>query len=1029
MVGSMIAAGLGLTATTAAGLTVLTTAGMAAAFAINFAVSMIVTRVFGQDQQGPQDSGTREQVPPSNTNAIPVVYGDAYLGGTFVDAILSTDQQCMYYVMAISCISPNGQFTFDTTDMYYGDRKITFDTTDQAKVVSLTDEAGNVDDKIFGRLYIGLYTSNQAGVITNVNWYSPSYVLAENFAGKSIPADLVWPSSGRQMNGLAFAIIRLEYDQEAGTTSLQPITFKVKHSLFGTGVAKPGDVWADYISNMQYGAAVASANVDVDSAIALNNYSDQLITFNTYSGPSSTQARYRINGVLDAGQTVLSNLDKIMTCCDSWMAYNAASGKWSVVVNKSETPVYSFDDDNIIGEIRVSATDITQSINQIEAKFPNSEARDQPDFVNLSTPSSLLYPNEPVNKYSVNYDLVNNSVQAQYLANRILEQAREDLIVSFNTTYYGIQVDAGAVVSVTNSDYGWTNKLFRVVKVNEASLPDGSLGARLELSEYSAAVYDDFNITQYAPVPNSDIPSVSYFSSLSAPVVVANNPSSYIPNFNVQVVIPTTGRVTYIILYYTTSSSPSATDWKQLAIAQNIDGAPFVPSSNYVFANQVLPTGANPSETYYFSYIVSNPEAQSTRSPMSFPFTWSPAPLPSQRNATGYLYYGLSSASQPAKPTVSGYSFSTGTFSSISANWSTTFSAPSATDSSKFWACYYSVTQNSDGTQTITVSNTFNWTNFNGLVTFTNLETNSGTTFIDGGNIKTNTISVSKLTAGLLVGYTFRTGTGTTPNGAAFEVNSVGTVWANNLFGGIGSFSNFHYNTEAVQGWSENNRNYPGTSGYATSTNTAAGAHGLRGQNFRTGAAGLVGGANNYDFYADGSGTNYGPFTGNHDILVPVGQTLNEGDLVVDVQCIARKGWSNAVFEVAKSTLANQAGCRGVFIGSLTPLSEVQPSVFIGSQEVVDGKVVTTMTAQYEAIKDQYLFGSMSALGEGQIQVCGQNGNISVDTLIVASDVPGVGMAQSDDIIRSMTVAKARESVIFSSPDEVKVVACIYLGG
>ena len=160
------------------------------------------------------------------------------------------------------------------------------------------------------------------------------------------------------------------------------------------------------------------------------------------------------------------------------------------------------------------------------------------------------------------------------------------------------------------------------------------------------------------------------------------------------------------------------------------------------------------------------------------------------------------------------------------------------------------------------------------MVTFTNLETNSGTTFIDGGNIKTNTISVSKLTAGLLVGYTFRTGTGTTPNGAAFEVNSVGTVWANNLFGGIGSFSNFYYNTEALQGWSDNNRNYPGTSGYATSTNTAAGAHGLRGQNFRTGAAGLVGGANNYDFYADGSGTNYGPFTGNHDILVPVGQTF-----------------------------------------------------------------------------------------------------------------------------------------------------------
>jgi hypothetical protein len=106
-------------------------------FAVNFALSHIVTRVFGQDQQGPQDSGTRQQVPPSSVNAVPIVYGDAYLGGTFVDAVLSLDQKTMYYVVAVSCVSPNGQFTFDTTKMYYGDRLITFDGTDQTKVVSL----------------------------------------------------------------------------------------------------------------------------------------------------------------------------------------------------------------------------------------------------------------------------------------------------------------------------------------------------------------------------------------------------------------------------------------------------------------------------------------------------------------------------------------------------------------------------------------------------------------------------------------------------------------------------------------------------------------------------------------------------------------------------------------------------------------------------------------------------------------------------------------------------------------------------
>lgn len=724
MVGSIIVgAAAGVSAAGVAASFALT----AAAFAVNFAVSIIVSRVFGQSGQGPQDSGTRQQVPPSNINAIPIVYGDAYLGGTFVDAVLSTDQKTMYYVVAVSCISPNGQFSFDLKKFYYGDRLVTFAASGSVNSVdiqnggtgytignvltvqggtpttatqltvtqvssgkitavsistagsygygltpnnpaqvtggsgtgatfvlgytaygptvqALADEAGNIDTKVNAnaRLQIALYTSSASGVISLINTTN----LPSSFMGGSdIDAALRWPSVGRQMNGLAFAIVRLAYNQDAGTTNLSPITFYAKHYLNSTGAAKPGDVWYDYITNKQYGGAVGwlpggtfSPNfVNTASVTALNAYSDQTITFEPSTGGSATQARYRMNGVLDAGQTVLSNLDKIMTCADSWMAYNAALGQWSIVINKAETTAYAFDDDNIIGEVRVSATDITQSINQVEAKFPDKGSRDQPNFVNIRTPELLLYPNEPANKYSVTYDLCNDSVQAQYLANRILEQAREDLIVSFSTTYYGIQVDAGDVVSVTNADYGWTNKLFRVVKVNEASLPDGSLGAKLEMTEYSAAVYDDFNITQYAVVPNSDLPSVSYFSPLSAPTVSASNPSSAIPNFNVSITIPAVGRVLFSELYYTTSPTPTSNDWRLLATASSIDGEPVTPSSTYIFANQVLPTGASPTATYYFAYIVGNDLAKSTRSSSSAAFTWSPVANVGPTGPTGTL--------------------------------------------------------------------------------------------------------------------------------------------------------------------------------------------------------------------------------------------------------------------------------------------------------------------------------------------------------------------------------------------------------
>jgi hypothetical protein len=38
-------------------------------------------------------------------------------------------------------------------------------------------------------------------------------------------------------------------------------------------------------------------------------------------------------------------------------------------------------------------------------------------------------------------------------------------------------------------------------------------------------------------------------------------------------------------------------------------------------------------------------------------------------------------------------------------------------------------------------------------------------------------------------------------------------------------------------------------------------------------------------------------------------------------------------------------------------------------------------------------------------------------------------MKQSDDVIHSYTVAKAREAATFSSPTEVKMIACIYVSG
>lgn len=587
------------------------------AMAANFAISYTITRVFGAKPPKQQDNGVRQQIPPSADNSIPVVYGDAWMGGTFVDAVLTTDNQAMYYVLAISNISPNGQFTYDTTQFYYGDRLITF-APGTNRVASLTDGAGNVDTKIDGYLYINLYTSNAAGTITTVLGTAPDVAMGQS----DIPVALRWPASGRQMNGLAFAIVYLKYSTDAGATGLQPVTFKVKHALNGTGVAKPGSVLKDYLTNTVYGGAVPLANVNTAACDALDTYSDQTITYTPSGGGSATQARYRINGVIDTGETVLNNIESILLACDSWISYQAETGQWAPVINKAESSSFAFDDTNIIGDIRVSATDITSSVNQVELSFPWKENKDKPGYVFLDLAvlnPSLLYPNEPVNKYTASLNMVNDSVQAQYLGNRILEQAREDLIVSFNTAYPGIQVNAGDVVSVTNSAYGWTNKLFRVIKVNETSLPDGNLGARFELSEYNASVYDDASITAFAPAPNSDLQSGYYFPALSAPTFSDQQPALSPPTFSVTCQLPSTVRVTRVTLYYTKSATPTTTDWDVWGTQTPITEAAFPAGAAIKFNNVIVGSG-----TYYFAFSISNEIATSQKSTTSAPFSWAP---------------------------------------------------------------------------------------------------------------------------------------------------------------------------------------------------------------------------------------------------------------------------------------------------------------------------------------------------------------------------------------------------------------------
>jgi len=167
------------------------------------------------------------------------------------------------------------------------------------------------------------------------------------------------------------------------------------------------------------------------------------------------------------------------------------------------------------------------------------------------------------------------------------------------------------------------------------------------------------------------------------------------------------------------------------------------------------------------------------------------------------------------------------------------------------------------------------------------------------------------------------------------------------------------------------------------------------------------------------------PFTGSHDGLLADSETCEVGDILVDTGVAHAKSVSDVITNVTRSTSTNQKSVLGVFVQE-TP-DHIPPSL-----AKVDNSGLTpteTIDSDHNSIVANKTIVTINSIGEGQVNVCGENGDIEIGDLIVSSSTTGKGMKQDDDIVRSCTVGKSREAVTFASASTVKQIACIYMCG
>jgi len=505
-IATSIVAAIGITGT----LATIATAFVAAGLAIGTAK---ILGVMDTPKAG-QDPGVKVQLPPATDNKVPRLYGRNFAGGTIVDAEIKNQNKTMAYCIVLSDMSNIYDETWSINDIYRGDSRLNFTGIAVSSQLDTNNTSTNsVANKIRCRVYAG--GSSSAYQIFPTSGAANAYGGTDNSKSAQFKN---WTSSNT-MTDLVFAIVEIDYDPENDLTGLGVFTFDIE-----TNLKNPSKVLVDYLNNERYGMGNVNFPVTVSGSTVtpLNINTTSLTEWNDYAETNSIM----INGGLSTFDTVKVNVNKICMSGGSFFTYNNKTGNFGVVVNTAanaavQANAYVLSDDNLVGALGVTSTDLFSMYNQMEVEFPSVIQRDQTDTVFLETPSAQRNINEPDNKLNVRFDLTNDRQVAINLANIDLRQGRYTTVVTAKGDYTTLPIDVGDIVKVNNEVFDWEEKLFRVMQTKEVETAESMIYNELTLLEYDDSIY---TWTTESPSANIGLSGISnWWNTNTNPQIVVGN--------------------------------------------------------------------------------------------------------------------------------------------------------------------------------------------------------------------------------------------------------------------------------------------------------------------------------------------------------------------------------------------------------------------------------------------------------------------------------------------------------------------------
>lgn len=407
-----------------------------------------------------------------------VIYGETKVGGVIVfDDAGGADNKYLSRIIAFA-----GHEIDSFQQIYMGKYSLSIsgDNVTSAQEIDENGQAvGSATTKFNNYIKVRRVLGNHT---SSLNGTAPA-----NFSSK-------W-TSNHKLLGIAHLAIVFEYADDIWEEGLPEISAKIRgKKVLDTRTSttawsdNPALIVRDFLTNDDYGLGEPSSSIDDTLINTAANVCEETVTDGD---------RYTANGAWVTSQAPIDLLNQLMTSCAGMLWY--AQGKWRLKAGDYVAPSITLTDDDLRAPLSVVTRHSRRdNFNGVRGTFRGPKSNYQfTDYPKVTDSSFVTVDGGEEVLMDLTLPFTDTPEQAQRLATIALEKNREQISISGTFGLKAFELQVGDNVKITNSRFGWTNKIFEVIGWSFA-VENFDLLVNLTLRETNANVYDEFlNITGF----------------------------------------------------------------------------------------------------------------------------------------------------------------------------------------------------------------------------------------------------------------------------------------------------------------------------------------------------------------------------------------------------------------------------------------------------------------------------------------------------------------------------------------------------